>query len=147
MQVVKLIHITSLLIWLGSLAVLIQLMRNGLRWTSMSGDSVGEVCRKIYLRMDLPFFILTIGTGIFLFLYKDVNAKAGWFHMKMTGMLLLVACDIWVARTIGIYKKKELRCSRLLPLFFAVSLLVALSAIYVVRDIMNEKYAKLLVQK
>ena len=142
-QVVKLIHVASLLIWLGSLCVLIQLIRRGSRWASLSEDSLQELYRKIYLSIDLPFFISAIGTGIFLFLCKDVNAKAGWFHMKMTGMLLLVLCDLWTARTIGIFQKKTLGSARVLQAMYIVALLLTLSAIYVVRD----NSMKYLVQK
>jgi uncharacterized membrane protein len=148
LQVVKLIHVASLIIWLGTLFVLIQLITRDLKFINR-GD-LQRLCRKIYLGIDLPVFILAITTGIILFFCKEANTKAGWFHMKMTGMLLLVFCDIWTARLISVFKKRPLRKNRALQGVYVVSLLLTLSAIYFVRNKeaeWHEKYTKELVQK
>lgn len=148
LQVVKLIHVTSLIIWLGTLFVLIYLINKDLKL--INRVDLQQLCRKIYLRIDLPIFILAIGTGIILIACKEVNAKAGWFHMKMTGMLLLVFCDIWTARLISVFKGRPMRRSRILQLVYIASVLLSLSSIYLVRDKeaeWKEKYTKELVLK
>lgn len=87
----KLFHLFFLFVWIGSLLYLTRLLGNG--------EKNDRLLQKIYFYTDLPAMCLAIGLGLILLFFKGVDMR-GWFHMKLTFALLLVALDIMTGRAI-----------------------------------------------
>lgn len=61
--------------------------------------SLIKLLKKIYFYSDLPAMCLSVALGLTLLLLKGVPL-GGWFHMKMTFTLLLVALDVITGRAL-----------------------------------------------
>jgi uncharacterized membrane protein len=122
MNFIKLLHVLSIIIWMGTLFTL-QL------FNSKVSVAVQEVSKKILSRIDRSALCVSIITGFVLLYLKGVDLKAGWFHMKMTGVIALMAVDFWTGRLI--YSGRA--CGWGVRISFYLALLLVLSAIYIVK--------------
>ena len=130
-KVVKVFHIASLALWLGSLFVILVLLSFWKRW-GFDGRAVHEIVKKLSRTVDLPLMIIAVLTGItMLFLQAQPAFKAGWFHLKMTAAIVLIGLDCITRRCI----KKELPGKIALwgLLVFIALLLMTLSSIYIIK--------------
>lgn len=94
MDTLKFFHVLFLFIWVGGLLTLTRLMGYHSKQSIETQLSLGKIYRRMYLFVDLPSMCAAIILGVVLLIFKDINLKAGWFHMKMTFTVLLVVCDI-----------------------------------------------------
>lgn len=127
---VKVIHITSLILWLGTLFVLLFLLAFAGTWWPERVVLQGTV-KKMMNRVDLPLMIIAITTGaVLLSFQQSAPFKEGWFHMKMTALLGLVAID----SVLRMYKTSVPQTTaRILLGLFVFCLLCALTSIYVIK--------------
>lgn len=139
MPIIKLIHLTSLFIWIGSLIYTTKLMAN----LSLEEDSIQEkgliFLRKNYFSMHLPAFIIAIISGLALLKFTTFGPKLGWFHSKMTFSSLLILLDIYVMlsrmRLEKEFKQKNNPLKYKLQHVAVILLLVGvLSTIYLMRN-------------
>ena len=124
-KICKIFHIFFLVAWLGSLLVLPQMLRNN--------TGLLPVIRRIYRTYQLPSMILALCFGIALFTMLPKHMKAGWFHMKLTSVIALVAVDITFGRSLfqeKLNKVKMIILQALTVVFFLMSLI----AVYAVRN-------------
>jgi uncharacterized membrane protein len=127
-KLVKLFHVFFLTLWLGSFVTLFPLLKAKLS---------GPFLRSRYLNFQLPCMILTILLGIVLLINSPEKLKMGWFHMKLTGALGLIICDLisgkmalFKARTGELKSKKRTLALQIITILF---LLLTLAAIYIVK--------------
>lgn len=118
MNLLKIVHIFAIILWLGPLFLLQQL----------SCMATFEL-KKLYLRIDVPAMIIALISGGILLYLKGVDMKAGWFHMKMTGVLGLVLIDVWT----GFSLSKARPIGRICKILYFVFTLLVLYAVYVVK--------------
>lgn len=78
--------------------------------------------------------------GILLFI-NGVDFKAGWFHAKMTGALLLVVSDLWTYKRVSTNKNFSIYPF----LLYLLSLLLVLSSIYMMRKKEEEWFKKYII--
>jgi uncharacterized membrane protein len=126
LQVVKIAHVLSVMLWVGTLFVLLWILRYGPRKLGLQDKEMQTLCKKIYTHIDLPSMVCALGTAALLLVFKEINFKAGWFHMKMTGVLLLISADYLVRKAIT--SKKTGTVARTL---YTAGVLFALVAIYI----------------
>lgn len=122
MDVLKVFHLFFLFLWIGSLITLT-------RFASI--NPILPLFRKAYLFFDLPLMILAVGIGIILLFMKGIPIKEGWFHMKMTFVILLVVVDAMTGRLI-FHPKKRLYF-QLLHITTLLLVLGILVALYILR--------------
>lgn len=79
--------------------------------------------------------LLAIFTGLLLLLMNPLKLQQGFFHMKLTGAMALIACDIWIGRQAylftqkGIVKsKKTLWTAQVIIFFLLLCILTAIIA-------------------
>ena len=138
LNAVKMLHVASILFWIGTLFVLQVLMHRQYAWAK---QSLLPLLKNLYFKIDLPVMFIAIATGGVLLYYNEIDFKAPWFHAKMTGILCLVITDIWLGRRIVKGKKFYL------PTFvlYVVSLTLVLGAIYMIRDKKEEWFKKYII--
>ncbi len=123
-QILKMLHMFFLIAWIGSMLCMPFLLLFTQERTAL---------RKLYLRYQLPALLLTVIFGIALFIILPKHLKAGWFHMKMTGVIGLIITDSCMRFELhrSIYRRKRwivLQVSTILFLF------TILGAVYGLRD-------------
>jgi protoporphyrinogen IX oxidase len=137
MNFLKLLHVFFLFCWIGSLITLTRL------GTALPNDSSFKTqsfltYRRVYFMHDLPSMILAILTGIILFIFVPLEWRAGWFHMKLSFVVLLVVCDILTGVTIYRFSKNPSIKSEVLfgwlHMLTLLFLILILFSIYGVRN-------------
>ncbi len=123
LAVLKLLHVLFIFIWVGGLLTLTRLMGYHSKQGELTQLVLGKIYRRIYLFVDFPSMVLAIFLGIAVLVLKEVDLKAGWFHMKMTFTLLLVACDIYTGRHIFLLAKSAVKNSFKYKILHAVTVL------------------------
>ncbi len=101
MIMIKVFHLFFLYLWLAHLFVLPACLREKM-----------TACYRLYKRVELPCMILALSLGVVLLLMMPHKLKNGLFHLKLTAVLGLVGCDIWVGRTSYLFATKSLMPSR-----------------------------------
>jgi uncharacterized membrane protein len=137
LSIVKLIHVIFVILWLGTLFCILQLMRLSKKAPPVEVDKIASLCRTLYARFDLSFCIGAIASGLLLlFFQENWNYKAGWFHMKMTGVIGLLIIDFLVGRKIrySISEKKPFVHLAGLIISFCLIVLFTFSSIYLMRN-------------
>ncbi len=92
--ILKLLHVFFVFLWMGSLLLLTRFLGYLPKETPSVQLRLAKICRRVYVLVDFPSMLLALTCGILLLFLKEINFKAGWFHMKMTFTLLLIACDL-----------------------------------------------------
>lgn len=94
-------HIVGLILWLGGIVTLARLLghHSGLE-SKEARQALIPFERKSYLMAVLPGFLLTLGTGLALFLGNGVgyylDPQGSWgatFHLKLTLVVVLIILD------------------------------------------------------
>jgi uncharacterized membrane protein len=96
MKIIKVFHLFFVILWTGALTLLPLLLREKIKKSY-----------QWYLTYQLPCMVLTVTTGVVLLLAKLEKLKQGNFHLKLTCVLVLIACDLWLGRQAKLLVKKE----------------------------------------
>jgi|ERR1700722_9169337 len=108
MAILKLFHVFVVFVWIGSLLTLSRLSAYQAKEPPDIQLKFGKILRRMYLTVDLPAMLLTIGLGVTSVFVKGVDWKAPWLHMKLTFAFLLILCDLLVGRQIILHSKKPI---------------------------------------
>lgn len=97
----KLLHISAVIVWCGSLLYLPMLIRSTAAPASGPGQSLpGQWPRNVYIGVCTPAALVAIGSGTLLFVSQGLIAP--WLMFKLLGVGLLVlghgACGLLVLR-------------------------------------------------
>lgn len=132
MAILKVLHLLSIFFWVGNLLTI-----SGVLVFFPKDDkvqSLAKTLKKIYFFSDLPAMIITLLTGLFLFLQVTFEGSLGWFHMKLTFVAILIILD-QILRSF--LQKLEVSSSdikyKILHIAIILSLIGLLSSIYLVR--------------
>src|SRR3954468_19364438 len=122
----KFFHFLFLFIWVGSLLSLNCLLGY------FSQEKKDPRLRSMYFFVDLPSMVVAVICGIFLFILKGAHFNEGWFHMKLTFIILLVITDIITGRTIcrlkdGEGKKFKFKILHGLTILFLIGILFSVT--------------------
>jgi putative membrane protein len=94
MVLFKFFHVFFVILWMGSLFVITHLLTYLSKEEALFQRKLSKIYHRLHAWVDLPAMCVVLGLGLFLAFTKGVDFKAGWFHMKMTFMLVLVTCDL-----------------------------------------------------
>lgn len=133
MAILKLFHVLFVISWLGSLLTLTCFLGYLVKEAPLVQERLSKIAKKMYLAIDLPSMILTVGLGLILLFFKeDINWKAPWLHMKLTFAFLLIVCDLVTGRLI-VKERRAIWGYRCLHALAILLLAAILSAIYILK--------------
>lgn len=120
----KILHITALVIWCGSLLYLPALLNHALQLRKDAGFAQGtpSMPRFFYISIATPAALLAIASGTLLFLFHGL--LGGWLVLKLGAVVLMVAahgCFGWLILRLekGIYS--GVKTATLLALLLALA--------------------------
>lgn len=96
MVYLKMFHLLFIIIWMGTLLTLTRLLGYHVKLDEATQLKMAKVYKRIYNFVDMPSMIAAIILGLFLLMTKasSMDLSQGWFHMKMTFVVLLVVVDV-----------------------------------------------------
>jgi putative membrane protein len=82
-------HVLGNVVWVGSLLATAVLVAHA-PWTAEPPE-VGRLARRIFVRLAVPGFLLSLGAGVArITLAPVVYMHTPWFHAKLTFALVLI---------------------------------------------------------
>ena len=98
----KALHIIFMVTWMAGIFYLPRLFV----YHSMTDDPAGKdrfkiMERKLYRGIMMPGMVLTIASGLYLWL--NYGFSGGWLHVKLALVALLLAYHFWCGATIGAF--------------------------------------------
>jgi len=130
---IKTLHITFMVTWFAGLFYLPRLFV----YHAMTADAAGierfkVMERKLYYGIMTPGALITIATGLWLWLAYGISG--GWLHAKLGLVAVLIAYHLWCAKLLNDFKHDRNRRTHIwyrwfnefpvLILFLAVALVV-----------------------
>ena len=99
---VKALHIIFMVTWMAGIFYLPRLFV----YHSMTEDQASKnrfkiMERKLYLGIMMPGMILTLVSGLYLWL--GYGFSGGWLHAKLTLVSLLIAYHFWCGATVKLF--------------------------------------------
>ena len=123
-------HLLFVFSWIGCLLGLTRVLAYSKREPEEIQKSLYRMWKRSYLFIDLPSMLLTIASGVLLVIFFKPDAfKQGYFHLKMTAVVILIICDV----TLGFKILRRKKGSFLLHGIAALCLLLILFAIYILK--------------
>jgi len=120
--VIKLFHLLFVFLWMGILFVMPRLICEGF-----------SRCFKLYCRYELPAMVIGVVLGIFVLLTRPEKLASGFFHMKLTAVMGLIGCDLYIGRRAYLFERynEPLSCRAAfllqgLVIFFLLTVLCAI---------------------
>lgn len=100
---VKSFHIIFMVTWFAGLFYLPRLfVYHAMSSDTVSNDRFKVMERKLLLAIMTPSAVLTLATGIWLWLGYEFSG--GWLHAKVALVVVLVAYHVWCARLVQDFK-------------------------------------------
>jgi uncharacterized membrane protein len=98
--ILRFLHVFSNYIWMGAFLLIGAYLAN--RKQELTLNEANTI-HRLYYKFELPGLIGAITFGVLLiFLSPSVNMKAGWFHLKLTSVFLLLLLDLfWFRRQLS----------------------------------------------
>lgn len=101
---IRWLHFLGLVLYAGGVLSLTRLLGHAVRFPSVeSRRDAFRVLKRMHMFVDWPGLGILLGTGLFMLVrdFKGVRyMEQGYFHMKLTAVLALVACDVVVTRAL-----------------------------------------------
>ena len=96
------IHVLAVVLYVGGLLTLTRMLGHGVRFESADARaSLYRVLKRMYLFVGLPGVFLLVGSGLAMLLTDPAGneyMKQGYFHVKLTGVLLVLVADFVLMR-------------------------------------------------
>ncbi len=106
----KAFHIVFVVSWFAGLFYLPRLfVYHAQAADAPSNERFKVMERKLYRGIMLPAMILTVASGLWLWL--GFGFAGGWLHAKVTLVVLLVAYHFWLAKLLGDFARDSNRRS------------------------------------
>jgi uncharacterized membrane protein len=91
-----LLHVLGVLLWAGGLVLVTRLLASVVTLAPDARQAAACALRSGYLKVVFPGFLVAFLTGLYFFLGnpgEQPYMKEGWFHMKLTLLLILMVVD------------------------------------------------------
>ena len=96
-------HIVGLVLWVGGLIILPRIMKGFAGGGATTGEAQAMIPR-VFFGYIVPGFAIAIVTGLYQFFEgggASVYMKQGWFHGKLTFIILLVIATVLLATEVS----------------------------------------------
>jgi putative membrane protein len=94
----KVFHILFVMSWFAGLFYLPRIYVNLAQSQEPAATTVLLGMAKRLYRFMFPLAVLTIATGLVLFLYYGIGTGQGWIHAKLLLVAILVIYHLWCGR-------------------------------------------------
>lgn len=135
----KAFHIVFMVTWFAGLFYLPRLfVYHALTEDTLSNERFKIMERKLYYGITTPGAIITIGLGLWLlFGYTwEIYAKSGWFHAKLTLVVMLMMYHLYCGKLLQDFKSDRNRHSHIFYRWFnefPVIILIGVTILVVVK--------------
>lgn len=136
-MLLKAFHLIFMVTWFAGLFYLPRLfVYHALSSDVVSIERFKIMERKLYFGIMTPGMVLTLFFGVWMLAdYAwDVYASAGWLHLKLTLIILLVAYHVWCGKWLIDFKHDRNRHSHVyfrwmneVPVFFLIAIVLLAS--------------------
>ena len=109
MQLSLAFHIIGILFWVAGLMVVSGLIRYFESHPELKGPSYVALTKKYWFGMVVPGFLISLITGTYQILLMGVGyyMKQGWFHGKLTFIIVLLVVTALVGKGYGAVKQGQ----------------------------------------
>ncbi len=110
MQLSLAFHIIGILFWISGLMVVTGLIRYFESNTeAKSGPTYGALTKKYWFGMVIPGLIIALTTGVYQMLLMGIGyyMKQGWFHGKLTMIIILLVVSLIVGNGVSTVRRGE----------------------------------------
>ena len=101
---VRAFHLVGIVLWFGALLQVTRLLKTRARSPESTWETLHAIERRTQLFVGFPGLFLTVLTGLtLLFHHPEGTAnfmKHGWFHAKLTAVIIAIVVDVLVFVTI-----------------------------------------------
>ena len=99
MQISIAFHLIGIVFWAGGLVLLARM----LALTSGSGDAAAKAVGRLWKGYVVPGSIVALATGVYQLMVKGLGFyfAQGWFHGKVTAVLVLLAVTVVTGFEVG----------------------------------------------
>lgn len=137
----KWVHVLGVVVYIGGLLALTRLLGHAVRFPDApSRTSAYRVFQRMHKFANWGGLGLMVVTGLVLLVWDPAGKgymKQGYFHMKLTGILALVVCDVIFARKLfrleGEGPQPGAAFFRIMHGIVGLALLLTLAALFLVR--------------
>ena len=95
MIAIKYLHLVAVFIWIGSLMSLTRFMGYHVKESVDTQMRLSKLYYRMYRLIQFPTMVVAVVLGTVLISQLDLSYKPGWFHIKLTCALGLIACDLF----------------------------------------------------
>jgi uncharacterized membrane protein len=137
----KWIHVLGVVIYVGGLMALTRLLGHAVRFPSaQSREDAYRIFKRMHKFADWIGLGLMLVTGLILLVWDPAGKsymKQGYFHMKLTAVLVLLVCDALFTRKLFALRGEGTQPGatffRIMHGVVGLALLLALAALFLVR--------------
>lgn len=135
---IRALHVLCVVTWVGNLFALTRLLATYPKLSKEAQKPVLELCQKMSRFIGFPTMCGAVTFGMILIADVNFGYKPGWFHMKLTFILVMIICELMAGRFVaslseGISFGNALR-AKLVHIFSGIALIGIISSLYIVRD-------------
>lgn len=95
------LHVFGVIFWLGSLMVVTSLLRMAASEEAAVKARFAAVAHRLFNMGANAGALITVIVGIWLVALEPGAMRAGWMHIKLALVVVLIAVHIWLARRIA----------------------------------------------
>ena len=118
------IHIIGIVFWMGGLLMLTRVMAVAESPTPALIRGV----KRLWMGYTLPGLLIVVISGVYQLLFRGLSfyfgPGQGWFHSKLTGIVVLIVITALLAKQVGIFCKGEKPSRKALGAFHGISALL-----------------------
>jgi len=137
----KWVHVLGVVIYVGGLMALTRLLGHAVRFEdARSRADAYRIFQRMHKFANLIGLVLLLVTGIWLIVWDPAGKsylKQGYFHMKLTAIVILAGCDIAFTRKLmrlrGEGPQPPAAFFRIMHGVVGLALLIVLAALFLVR--------------
>ncbi|MDX1445948.1 CopD family protein [Lishizhenia sp.] len=152
-QAIKALHIIFVISWFAGLFYIVRLFiyhaeaqLKASPEKEIISNQLKLMQRKLWYIITIPAMILTICFGVWLFIEQPFLLKAGWMHVKLTLLVLLIAYNLICHRIFKKFQRDDIKWSSTQLRFWnelATLFMVAIVFVVMQKNATNWVYATL----
>jgi len=100
------LHLVGVVLWFGSLLQVSRMLKGHGQAAEAARETLSSIERRTQLLVGIPGMLATLGAGVWLLTqHPKYFMKQGWFHTKLTLVLVVIALEVTLFVLVGRYRK------------------------------------------